>query len=259
MPGIQRVLVVDDDSEVRNVLQLWLEGRGWEVATAETGFAGLEMLLTDDFTLAVLDLNLPGCGGMVVLKRLKSCGRRTPPVIVITGFGDVEKATQAMKLGAVDFLTKPVKYAAFFGAVDAVVQRIVSAAVNAKANGAAPAKPNVLAERIDAFLKDNLADRELCPELVGERFTISGTHASRTLKARYDEAFQSRLRRHRITAAKALLLKTDMQIDEVAQECGFSDRRRLSEALRDSEDLTPTQFRQLYGSWLRGEGGRKAN
>ena len=102
-----RILVVDDDESLRRVLQLQLEQDGYSVASAASSQQTLSLLQLRPCDLVVTDLKMPGCSGVELLKQIRS---QYPEMIVIilTAFGTVETAVEAMKLGAYDYLTKPV-------------------------------------------------------------------------------------------------------------------------------------------------------
>lgn len=101
-----KILVIDDEKNIREGLQIALEDDGYEVLTAADGTAGLQKALSDVVDLIITDLRMPGIGGQELLRRVTS---ETPgvPVIVLTGHGTVETAVEAMRMGAYDFLTKP--------------------------------------------------------------------------------------------------------------------------------------------------------
>jgi DNA-binding NtrC family response regulator len=102
-----KLLVVDDEKNIREGLAASLEMDGHEVETAANGDAGLTRFQRGDIDLVITDLKMPGLSGEELLKRI---GAETPgiPVIVLTGHGTVENAVEAMRNGAYDFLTKPV-------------------------------------------------------------------------------------------------------------------------------------------------------
>jgi DNA-binding NtrC family response regulator len=100
----QRVLVVEDEDKLRRVLQLHLQGAGFEVDQARSGEEGLRF--ADRADLVITDLKLPGIDGLELIGALRRQNSRTP-VVMITAFGSVETAVEAMKSGASDFVTKP--------------------------------------------------------------------------------------------------------------------------------------------------------
>ena len=103
-----RVLVVDDDEAIRALLDELLEEEGYEVETVETGEEGLRVLERELFDAVLLDLNLPGMSGLNTLAAAPAL-QTDAQFIVMTAFGGVETAVEAMKRGAFDYLTKPVR------------------------------------------------------------------------------------------------------------------------------------------------------
>jgi two-component system nitrogen regulation response regulator NtrX len=100
-----RILIIDDEGAIRSTLAGILEDEGHRTVTCESGEEGLAQLSRDDFDLVILDLWLPGIDGMAVLERIRSAA--SVPVVVISGHGNVETAVKATRLGAFDFLEKP--------------------------------------------------------------------------------------------------------------------------------------------------------
>ena len=102
-----RILVIDDDPRIRSSLVDTLELEAFEVASAGDAETALQQVSADLPEVVILDLRLPGLDGMVALRKLKEIAPQLP-VVILTGFGDVPSAVEAMRLGAYDFLTKPV-------------------------------------------------------------------------------------------------------------------------------------------------------
>src|SRR5271156_482025 len=98
------VLVVEDEEKLRRVVELQLKTAGYEVEQAGTAEDALK--LADRADVIITDLRLPGISGLELLQQLRRQDLRTP-VIVMTAFGSIETAVEAMKAGAVDFLPKP--------------------------------------------------------------------------------------------------------------------------------------------------------
>src|SRR5437763_2500210 len=100
------ILVIDDESEIREGLELLLTSEGYGVSSAGTGESGLGKLGEQPFDLLLLDVSLPDGNGIDVLKEVR---RRDPdlPVVLITAYGSIDMARAAFKGGALDFITKP--------------------------------------------------------------------------------------------------------------------------------------------------------
>jgi two-component system nitrogen regulation response regulator NtrX len=102
------ILVIDDERSIRESLQGVLEDEGYSVATAESGEAGIELARKSRFDVVLLDIWLPGIDGLEALELLRDSGQDdSPEVIIISGHGTIETAVRATKLGAYDFLEKP--------------------------------------------------------------------------------------------------------------------------------------------------------
>lgn len=100
----KRILIVEDEDKLRRVLELQLTGSGYEVDQAPTGEESLRLM--DRADLVLTDLKLPGMDGIEVLSHARNLNPRAP-VILMTAFGTIENAIDAMKKGAADFLLKP--------------------------------------------------------------------------------------------------------------------------------------------------------
>lgn len=101
-----KVLVVDDESGIRESLSGVLEDEGYKAAAVGSGEACLDQLRKSHFDVLLLDIWLPGIDGLEVLERIKEFEDR-PEVVMISGHGSIESAVRATKLGAFDFLEKP--------------------------------------------------------------------------------------------------------------------------------------------------------
>lgn len=103
-----KVLVVDDEEEIRNHFSEFLRGQGFEVETAGDGEEGIEKIEHDFFDVALIDLNMPKVDGMAVLEHLV---QHDPDSIgiILTGYATIRNAVEAMKAGAFDYLAKPIK------------------------------------------------------------------------------------------------------------------------------------------------------
>jgi two-component system response regulator FixJ len=106
MASSGKVYVIDDDPAMRDSLNFLLGSAGFEVLLFESALAFLDILPALDFGCVVSDVRMPGVDGIDLLRRLQA-DRKTLPVVIMTGHGDVPLAVEAMKLGAVDFLEKP--------------------------------------------------------------------------------------------------------------------------------------------------------
>ncbi|HID95275.1 MAG TPA: sigma-54-dependent Fis family transcriptional regulator [Candidatus Latescibacteria bacterium] len=102
----RRVLVIDDESLMREFLHETLSREGYRVDLAGDGQRALEMLQATDYNLVITDVKMPGVSGLDILKSIKENSLNTK-VVMITAYGTIEDAVESMKLGAFDYITKP--------------------------------------------------------------------------------------------------------------------------------------------------------
>ena len=143
-----RILVVDDEINIRGALVTLLEKKGYQVRGAGTGEDALEQLETATADLVLTDLRMPGMGGMEFLRRLKQKWPDTE-VLVMTAYGSIDTAVEAMRCGAYDYLTKPIDRERFPLAVEKALERHALAIENKQ-------------------LKDRLETRRRFDHMVGE-------------------------------------------------------------------------------------------
>jgi DNA-binding NtrC family response regulator len=103
-----KILIVDDETNVRMNYRITLETEGCQVFEAASAESALASLIERSFQLAILDMRMPGMDGLELLAKMREIGISVPAMIV-TAYSDVPHAVQAMKLGAIDFLQKPLR------------------------------------------------------------------------------------------------------------------------------------------------------
>jgi FixJ family two-component response regulator len=118
----QVVFVIDDDPSVRGAIERLVKAVGFRVATFESGQEFLESKLPEVPSCVVLDVRLPGFSGLDLQRQMTESGIRVP-IIFITGHGDIPMSVQAMKAGAVEFLTKPFRDQDLLDAIGQAIER----------------------------------------------------------------------------------------------------------------------------------------
>ena len=134
MGPTKRVLIVDDEPNVRLMLETTLSSVGYDVTAVGDGQSALDRLSCKrpDYDLVLLDLLMPRMDGMELLRQLRALGD-VIPVVILTAHGSIPEAVEAMKLGAIDFLTKPTTPDA--------LRRVVAEVIERHAVPTAPAQP----------------------------------------------------------------------------------------------------------------------
>jgi DNA-binding NtrC family response regulator len=118
-----KLLVVDDEKNLRLVVQKEMARQGHDVEEASDGEAAWEIIESDDFDVLLCDINMPRLDGIELLRRMRERCQNPPEVIMLTGQATVESAIEAMKLGAYDYLTKPYRIGELSALVTAAAEK----------------------------------------------------------------------------------------------------------------------------------------
>lgn len=159
----RRVLIVEDDSSIRQGIVDALDFEGYETLEAADGRAGLDKALTATCDLILLDLVLPGPDGLEILRQVKDA-RPTLPVIILTARGSEDDRVAGLKLGADDYVVKPFSVRELLARVEAVIRR-------------SPERPSDVREVAVPGGVVDLARAEVCFE-DGERCELSEREAA---------------------------------------------------------------------------------
>ena len=127
-PNEGRVLVVDDDPQIRRVMRTTLDARGYEVDEAASGEQALELARSEKHDLIILDINLPGKSGVETCREIRTFS--TTPVIMLTVREAGEDKIEALDAGAFDYVTKPFAMGELLARIRAVLRRAPSSGVS---------------------------------------------------------------------------------------------------------------------------------
>jgi two-component system C4-dicarboxylate transport response regulator DctD len=120
----KRIFFVDDESQIRKIVQRTIERHGYDVICFEDGMSCLDELSVGDCDLLITDVSMPGLDGIELLEKVKKI-RPLLDVLIVTGYGDIPMAVRAVKNGAYDFIEKPLDR----GRLIPVIQNILSNAM----------------------------------------------------------------------------------------------------------------------------------
>jgi FixJ family two-component response regulator len=173
-PEASLIFVVDDDPRVREALCSLLESAGFRTAAFESAAAFLAFERPDCSSCLILDLELPDIRGLEVQQRLS--GFDGPPIVFVTGHGDIPSSVQAMKSGAVEFLLKPVRKQALLEAIteglerdqQARAARLTVTELRKRYEQLTPREQEVL-----PFVVAGFANKQTAAELGNSEFTVA--------------------------------------------------------------------------------------
>src|SRR5215813_9431379 len=118
---MERLLVVDDDAELCQLVSRYLAREGFEITWALSGRAGVERALAGDYKLIMLDVMMPDSDGFDVLRRIRQKSRT--PVLMLTARGDTQDRIRGLEMGADDYLPKPFEPAELVARIRAILRR----------------------------------------------------------------------------------------------------------------------------------------
>ena len=190
------IMVVDDDQDLRESMAEVLEGAGFSVTRAGRGEEALEHLARKNFDLILLDLVMPGLGGLELLGRIKDKMPRLP-VIMITAFATVENAVAAMRHGASDYVTKPFRIDTLLASVGRALEeaRFECCRTSLDLDSVLSSLSNPFRRKILAQLEQDTALRfmDLCRRLGLEDHTKMNFHLKILKEAGFLEQDESKL------------------------------------------------------------------
>ena len=117
-----KILFVDDDQHILSIVEQFLGRFGFNVTTESSGKKAIEMVQENHYSVVFTDLNMPEISGMELLKQVKAVSSETE-VIIVSGYGTIETAIEAMKLGSYDFLQKPIHFDRFKILIDRIIEK----------------------------------------------------------------------------------------------------------------------------------------
>jgi two-component system, OmpR family, KDP operon response regulator KdpE len=117
-----RILVVDDDPQIRRAMRTTLTGRGYEVADARTGEEALEALRSGNYDLVLLDMNMPGMGGIETCRLIRS--NSEVAIVMLTVSNSEKDKVEALDAGADDYITKPFSTPELLARIRATLRRL---------------------------------------------------------------------------------------------------------------------------------------
>lgn len=192
--AIKEILVVDDEIGIRELLSEILFDEGYKVHLAEDAAQAREFRNRNTPDLVLLDIWMPGTDGMMLLKEWATQGLLTMPVVMMSGHGTVETALEALRVGAVDFLEKPIALQKLLQTIAKAIQQGVPAAAATQENASVDGKMEQVLLPLDLPLREA---REYFDRLyfnyqlqkengnisrIAEKIGIERTHLYRKLK-----------------------------------------------------------------------------
>jgi two-component system, response regulator YesN len=271
---VRRLLIAEDEELARRELESTVPWEAWGfmlVGVAEDGSRAWDLIVERRAEVVITDIRMPGLDGLALIRKAEAeLGPAERPLfIIISGHADFAYAREAVRLGAFDYLVKPIDDAELEAAMRRVAERYDerlhisrlerAAAEDRAVNLLHDLSPERISDAGDAYVEAALADIqerfvfELSADSVAERIGISGDHLSRLLKRATGLTFIEYLTRLRMKRAMELLRDPGVRFGEVADLSGYRDARYFSTLFRRIVGMTPSEFRHGKHAVKHGE------
>lgn len=259
-----KILIADDEELERKVLEMFITKYyrdSVEILVSKDGTDATIKALVDKPDIIILDINMPGLNGLEVLEKIRTSGNLSK-VIISTAFDEFDYAIKALRLGALDFLVKPVSKTVLISTITKAIDRIeLEMAKETKIESIDTMykyiKENNLDQKenqdalicipsavlqVKEYIEKNYFKNIGLDEIIDD-CGYSKYHISRLFKSYQNCTIMEYLLRHRITIAKQFLRETNKSVKEIALDIGFNDPNYFSLIFKRELSITPMQYR----------------
>lgn len=249
------ILIVDDEQITRQglkkTLERWSQGR-YEVLSAADGDEALEVFQKTKVHLLITDVNMPEMTGLALLKAVKEKGNK-PVVIIVSGYPNFEYAQEAIRLGVINYLLKPVSKQKLIEAVEQALETEASIEragyiekvadqklldIDSSQTSKAPVREAL------QYVNNNLS-RQISLKDVASAVHLNPSYFSVLFKEQTRLTFSEYLTRRRLQTSKKLLLTTNLSIEEIAQQAGYQTAKYFIKLFKEYEGITPSKYRKM--------------
>ena len=255
MLNTKTILIVDDEPRTRQGLNKTLDTLAngqYQINTASNGEEAIELMKQHKVHILITDIHMPEITGLQLLKIAKE-QNISPVIIVISAYSEFEYAQEALRLGVINYLLKPISKKALIEAVEEAVQTVekkeraglIEKVVDTKlvdANTQNPSNREPIREAID-YINNNLKN-EISQKEVADHVHLNASYLSSLFKEHVKLTFSEYVTRRRIQRAKELLMTTNLPINDIAEESGYKTAKYFIKIFRELEGVTPSAYRK---------------
>ncbi len=238
-----RILVVDDEYNSRMGVAFTLQSfapKGFHVDTADNGKQAAEQLKAQDYDLLITDIRMPVMSGIELLESLRSSHNEIP-TILLTGFAEFEYAQQALRLGAVDYLLKPVRQNQLIEAVGKALQPKNAAGKKDEAHDIGTTNDYIVSAV--KYIHEHLGDAISIKE-VAHHVHLNASYFSVLFKDETGVNFIDYVIKLRMKRAKELLHHSSLSLDGISEQIGLQTTSYFIRIFKKYEGITPKQYRE---------------
>lgn len=252
----KNILIVDDEPRTRQglkkTLDSWNDG-SYSILTACDGEEALAMIDQRKIHIMLTDIRMPEITGLKLLNLMKE-KNRSPVVIVISAYSEFEYAQEALRLGVVNYLLKPISKKKLIEAVEdalavlakqeraGIIEKVVDEKIIHASSKMATSQDTIKEAMvyIDHHLKDEINQKD-----VAAHVHLNPSYFSVLFKEKVELTFSEYLTRRRIQRAKELVISTNLPISEIAEESGYKTPKYFIKIFKELEGMTPSTYRKL--------------
>lgn len=239
-----KIFLADDEIWVIMGLKKLIEKTGAPfrvVGEANNGIVALEEIEEKKPDVLITDIRMPGMDGLQLTQKIQEKNLDTR-VVLVSGYAEFNYAQQAMRMGAVDYLLKPVEAEALAEVLERLETMLNKDGKKPEEQTEKKLNPSVLEsiiEEIRRNYKDNITLTELA-----ERYNISASHLSNLLKEELGMPFSEYITSKRIQRAKELLDDESLSVDAIAREVGYKDYFYFTKVFKKAVGISPSKYRK---------------
>lgn len=234
-----RVLVTDDEKHSRVGVSTTLKQECkalLHIDTANHGAEALELIDRHSYDLLITDIRMPKMNGLQLLEALRN-NNNPISTILLTGFAEFEYAQQGLKLGAADYLVKPVHQDQLVATVERVLQTITPISQTHKSS-------NSYIQEAIAFMEQYMSEACTIKE-VSNHVHLNASYFSVLFKEETGVSFTDFLGSLRLAKAKMLLRDSELSLDDICEQIGIQSTSYFIKMFKRFEGVTPKQFRSI--------------
>ena len=252
----KNIVIVDDEPRTRQGLQRTLESWNngdFAILTAESGGDVLRIAEEKKIHILLSDIRMPEMTGLQLLKVIKEKGM-SPVVIVLSAYSEFEYAQEALRLGVVNYLLKPIGKKKLIEAVEeavkvlekqvraGIIEKVVDEKIVDAYTKMDSTKDTIrkAMSYIDQHLKDELTQKD-----VAAHVHLNPSYFSVFFKEQVKMNFSEYVTRRRIQRAKEIMISTDLPISEIAEEAGYKTAKYFIKLFKENEGMTPSAYRKI--------------
>ena len=245
----ETVLIVEDDSDIIEILSLYLCGSDYQVETAANGKLGLELLERKSPSVILVDLMMPEMNGLELCKRIKENQNYCHiPVILLTAKSMISQIEEGLDAGADDYIVKPFQISLLKARIRNILslrekmKTMYGETLSLKQFGVEePKEHDDFLARYIKIVKANISNPELDVSVIYEALGMSRTNFYRKVKTVTGLSPIELIKNIRLEAGAKLLKESDMNISEIAQHIGFSSRSYFARSFKAVYGMSPTE------------------